>query len=252
MEKYIQKFPDAELVSIEVKKKQSLKRKKWFEVPGNKEKISGENNPMKRLEVKAKISGERSHTKRPEVRKKMSLAQKGKNHSVESKKKISIGQKKIWENPEYREEQCRKRKEVSNRPENKKKTSLRMKTFFDEHPENREEVRERMLNGQAVYMNSFIENPSKPQVEMYDIIKSVFPDAILNYPYGRFCLDVAVSEKLLCFEFDGIYWHSSVKAKKQDFKKDNFLKERNWKVYHFNEHTINTIENVLRELKYLV
>ena len=54
---------------------------------------AGDNNPMKRPEVRAKFVGENNPSKRPEVRKKISNAKRGKKHSKEHKRKNSEAHK---------------------------------------------------------------------------------------------------------------------------------------------------------------
>jgi len=56
-----------------------------------------------------------------------------------------------------------------------------------------------------------VSGPSAGQVELFDLVRSVRPDAVLNYRYGpgRKELDVFVPGLMLGFEYDGLPWHSS-------------------------------------------
>lgn len=60
----------------------------------------------------------------------------------------------------------------------------------------------------AAYLNSFIENPSKPQVKLFDMIMEIDNKAILNYPVGIFSIDIALPDKKIAFEYDSTYWHN--------------------------------------------
>ena len=51
---------------------------------------------------------------------------------------------------------------------------LKRQRKYNNKPEVKEKARRRMLNGQASYMNQFITNPSKPQIKLFSIIKTIF------------------------------------------------------------------------------
>jgi hypothetical protein len=99
---------------------------------------------------------------------------------------------------------------------------------------NREEQarksRERMLGGQAAYMNSFITNPSKPQVELYELIKSMYSTAILNYASLNFSIDIAIPDLNVAIEYDGSYWHQNQEA---DDKRQKLLEDVGWKFLRY-------------------
>ena len=96
--------------------------------------------------------------------------------------------------------------------------------------------KEWMINGGAVYLNSKISNPSKPQVELYNRIKELYSNAELNYPCYRgngkksYSLDVAIPELKICFESDGSRWHPS---EEDDIKRQNEIEELGWKVIRY-------------------
>lgn len=99
-----------------------------------------------------------------------------------------------------------------------------------------EKQRQRMLDGKAVYMLSFVQNPSKPQVELYNRIKEIYPTAILNYPFYRgegkrsYSFDVAIPELMICFESDGSYWHQD---KENDLIRQKEIEELGWKLIRY-------------------
>ena len=84
-----------------------------------------------------------------------------------------------------------------------------------------------MLDGHAVYMNSFIRNPSKPQVELYNRIKELYPSAVLNFPIYEVnrSIDIAIPEYKIAIESDGSYWHQN---KWEDQKRQEELEKLGW------------------------
>lgn len=73
---------------------------------------------------------------------------------------------------------------------------------------------------------------SKPQIELYKIVKQLYPDAILNHQIrtnvGVRYADVAIPSLKMDIEYNAPYWH-------QDYKKDwdrtQELKEIGWSVF---------------------
>jgi hypothetical protein len=92
--------------------------------------------------------------------------------------------------------------------------------------------RQRLLNGGAAYILSFIKNPSKPQVELFNRIKKLYPNSILNYPCYplNFSLDVAIPELMICFESDGSYWHQD---KDKDLKRQKQIEDLGWRMIRY-------------------
>jgi hypothetical protein len=107
------------------------------------------------------------------------------------------------------------------------------------------QMRQLMLNGGSVHASSFIQNPSKPQVELLNRVKKLYPSAILNYPLYRgdgkrnYSLDVAIPELMICFESDGSYWH---KDPEKDFIRQKEIEESGWKVIRYC--SVDTIQQV--------
>lgn len=50
-----------------------------------------------------------------------------------------------------------------------------------------------------------MQNPSKPQIELYERVKEIFENAKLNYPFGRYFIDVAIPNLMIAIEYDGGY-----------------------------------------------
>jgi len=73
---------------------------------------------------------------------------------------------------------------------------------------------------------------SAPQKELFTLVKEVYPTAVMEYPVLGFCIDVAVPELKLAFEYDGSYWHDEEKDK----KRDALLEEMGWETIRFVDH----------------
>ena len=99
-----------------------------------------------------------------------------------------------------------------------------------------EKQKQWMLNGGSVYIASFIKNPSKPQVELYNRVKELYPTAVLNYPCYRvkgkrnYSLDVAIPELKIWFESDGSWFHQNYN---EDLKRQNEIEKMGWKLIRY-------------------
>ena len=89
-------------------------------------------------------------------------------------------------------------------------------------------------------IRKFATRISKPQAMLFNIVKNYFTAAIIEYdiklPNGRtIWLDIAVPEKKICIEYDGIYWHTinqnNSKVFVKDEERDYMLKNMGWSVY---------------------
>jgi len=99
-------------------------------------------------------------------------------------------------------------------------------------PECKEKHRQILLNGQAVYMNRFIKNPSKPQKKLYKMILSLCPYAIMNYPCLNYSIDIAIPFLNIAIEYDEPYWHQNIERDK--VRQYNIEKE-GWKFIRYNK-----------------
>jgi hypothetical protein len=175
------------------------------------EKIKGDKNPMKRPEVRAKFTGENNHwfgKKRPE-------------HSEWMK--VNSPSKKF-------ETRTKMRNSMKNNP----KVIERMTSLDNpmKQSKNLEKQKTRMTNGFAAYMNSFIKNPSKPQVELFERVKILHPSAILNYPYLNYSIDIAIPDQKIAIEYDEPYWHQNKEA---DQKRQKKIEQEGWKFLRYNK-----------------
>lgn len=97
--------------------------------------------------------------------------------------------------------------------------------LFIDREKQKETQRKRMLDGGAAYCNQFVQNPSKPQVELFNLIQQIFPYPIMNYPYLNKSIDIAIPSLSLAIEYDGSYWHQDKEA---DNKRQKILEDDGW------------------------
>ena len=94
--------------------------------------------------------------------------------------------------------------------------------------------------------------PSKPQLQLYNIIKKYYPSAQLEYhvitKHGtrhRF-IDIAIPDKMMAVEYNGEAWH---KDKNADIKRKEELEELGWKVYFFDSAKLKRFASKLEMIK---
>ena len=176
----------------------------------------------------------RKHTE--ETKRKMSENNIGKKLSEETKRKIgesNTGQKRS--------------------EEAKKKMSEARKKFFVYNPSMRDNIRKhvrnRMIEWQASYMNGFIKNPSKPQVELFNLVKKLCYCAELNYPVIEVnrCIDIAIPFHKIAIEYDGSYWHQDEEKDKQRQKQ---IESLGWKFIRYRDR-IPTIDELRLDIQNL-
>lgn len=90
-----------------------------------------------------------------------------------------------------------------------------------------------MLNGGATYVCSFNKTPSKPQVELFNLSKGIYEDAVLNYPCLNYSIDVAIPSLKIAMEYDGSYWHQD---KEKDMERQLKIEQQGWQVIRFRDY----------------
>lgn len=100
--------------------------------------------------------------------------------------------------------------------------------------------RKRMLNGGAAYLLSFVKNPSKPQIELFSLVKSLYPSAALNYACLNFSIDIVIPELKIAIEYDGEYWHKNKEV--YDNKRQHLIEEKGWTFIRYREYVPSIIE----------
>lgn len=157
---------------------------------------------------------EKNHTEN--AKRKISEKNKGYKHTTETKKKISS-----YFKGKPKTEIAKRRMSIA-----AKKRCKDPGSYFNSD-EFRRILKEKMLDGQAVYMNTLVKNPSNPQVELFHMIQEICPYPILNYPslFTNYVIDIAVPKLSLAIEYDEPYWHQD---KKHDVKRQQKLENEGW------------------------
>lgn len=140
---------------------------------------------------------------------------------TEKGRKHFVGKNNPLKNPDVRKKVSEK---LKGRP-----SKLKGRTYGEIHgPEKAKQlIKERRTDGLKGYL--LTPKISAPQLELFNLVKSIFPTAILEYPICGYCLDIAVLNKKLAFEYDGSYWHDPEKDK----KRDEVLDGLGWKTIRF-------------------
>jgi len=105
-----------------------------------------------------------------------------------------------------------------------------------------------MNNGWAAHMNSFIKNPSKPQVKLFKICKSIFPETILNYKCLNYSIDIAIIDEMIAIEYDGSYWHQDKDA---DLRRQKNIERQGWSFLRYTDY-VPTKEELQKDVKKLI
>ena len=220
-----------------------------------------ENNPMYGKTGKSNPRYGYKYTKKQlqELSKKMS----GKNHPFYGKKRpehaeILTGRKRPNHSKWMRENSPRLGKFGKDSPCYGQKRSKEFcedqsKKLKENNPNSIPEVQNAqsryMLNGGAAYANSFVKNPSKPQIELFKLVKLLHPEAILNYPSLNRSIDIAIPDQMIAIEYDGSYWHQDQEA---DLKRQKELENIGWKFLRYEDHvpSINELKGGLKRRKH--
>lgn len=235
-------------------------------VEAKKKMVKTKKNKMK--EDDHYLDNIRESNKNPEKRLKSSKSMKKRWKDLEYRSLVIKNIKLALNKPEVRENRCNKIKEGwAPRPGGpREKTSLRMKKKwkdekyrkemieilkeYNNRPEVKERMSEQLKNGQAVQMNKHIKNPSRPQKLLFDIVKTIFSTAIINYPLARglgesdYSLDIAIPQIKLVIEYDGSYWH---KDKKRDNQRQTDIENLGWEVIRYID-VVPTKDQIIKDM----
>jgi len=216
--------------------------KSYNSCPTNRKKNS---ESLNRIEVKEKLSNIRKeYLNREDVREKKSKAQK------EVWKKNEVRERLI-ENLNKPEVKVKRRRSVKKAME-KLEVRQKCKESWNKNGR-RDKVKIDMINGKAVYMLSKVKNPSGPQVKLYNIIRELYKDAILNYPLciskGHwYALDIAVQSLKLDIEYDDTtYWHKGKDKKEHDRIRDEQVENKGWRIIRYKDY-IPDLNQVLNDI----
>ncbi len=219
-------------VRDKVRKTMKLKYKNGYIHPSKGKQNKGsskymkENNPMFNKEIVRKANSKENMLKR----KKKGFTMENRNHSKKSKEKISI----FREGKTYEEIMGE---------EKAKKCKINRKKWMRDNPE-------KTPNYIMAHRNNGKGFISKPQMELYLLIKQKYLEAELEYPIRtkhsiRFA-DIAIPSQKLDIEYDGMFWHTN---KQLDDLRDKHLKEVGWETIRINKNNIQIQLNKIIELK---
>ena len=198
----------------------------------NFRKKHGVDNPQQLKEIKEKASetcrnryggrGFASKSLEKKSRDKMESRYGNRNiMKTEEGKKHFRGDKNPMKNPEVA---AKTSKALKGQP-----SKLKGKTYEEILGSDRAETRkkEQKINGQKGWLAA--PRISQPQIELFKMVQKKYPTAVMEYPVLDYCLDVAVPEEKIAFEYDGSYWHDQEKDK----LRDSVLERSGWKVFRF-------------------
>ena len=132
-----------------------------------------------------------------------------------------------------------------------KKHPLYGKITGKKHPsygKTRPDASDYMLNGGAAHANSFVRNPSKPQMELYNLVKqtSMYSHAILNYPALNRSIDIAIPSQMIAIEYDGSYWHKD--REEADKARQKELEANGWAILRYCDY-VPSIKELEKDLQ---
>ena len=208
------KFPKSNYIKLKIKKS-VLKAYKREDVKHNhlNNTPRGKNHPFFNKRGQGTPFYGKKHNK--ETLRKMSLKQEGQNHPMYGKK---------------------------HKEESKNKIRKSCRIIWNDEMRNKQ--RQRMLNGQAAYCNTFINNPSKPQIELFKIIKEMYPNSKLNFQILNYSIDIVIPEFKLAIEYDGSYWHKD--KKEYDQKRQQKIESLGWKFIRYVDYIPSKEEFILK------
>jgi hypothetical protein len=126
-------------------------------------------------------------------------------------------------------------------------TNLRKYGFANpiQHPDVQQKVRMSLMeNGTG--------KASAQQIQLHEIIKKKYPEALLNYPFSTCSLDVFIEidgVKIDC-EYDCWYWHQD---QQRDIKRDKFLQSKGFKTLRIKSgRLLPTEQELFSAIDYLV
>ena len=87
---------------------------------------------------------------------------------------------------------------------------------------------------------------SKPQKQLFELVKSIYKDAELEYGIdGKYYLDIFIPSLNLDIEYDGSYWH-------QDEEKDNvrdvYLKNKGIQIIRYKGDIVPNLNKIKKDI----
>lgn len=132
-----------------------------------------------------------------------------------------------------------------------KKRQTCLKNFGVEYPMMAPEVKQKAVK--SLYKNGNCPT-SKPQLELYNLIKDIYGNCELNYPCDRFSLDcmLCIDNINIDIEYDGQYFHNN--KDNSDKVRNNYVLSKGYKILRIKGNykipTKEQLENAINELRY--
>jgi hypothetical protein len=131
-----------------------------------------------------------------------------------------------------------------------KPSKLKGRTYVEIHGEEKakELIEEKRISG--AYGCSLVQNPSKPQVELYNLTKEYYPNSIINLWITEVnrCIDIAIPEFKIAIEYDSAYYHQS---KENDDIRQKEIENFGWKFIRYFER-IPSKEELLQDIQNII
>ncbi|MCK5018696.1 MAG: DUF559 domain-containing protein [Candidatus Peribacteraceae bacterium] len=126
--------------------------------------------------------------------------------------------------------------------------SIAAKERHKNNPKLGEIQRDYMLNGGASHAASFIKNPSKPQLELFELVKILFRNAEMEFKCLNYLIDIVIHDYQIAIEYDGSYWH---RDKEYDKMRQNKIEKEGWKFLRYMDR-VPSIEELKNDIESLI
>ena len=185
----------------------------------------------------------------------------GKHKSLETRRKISIGNSKPKQSKEFKEQQRQRmlngqaikmiRCIKNSSSEGLKKRWKDPNSKFNSI-EYRDKKKQVMLNGGAIKALKGMKKISKPEIKLRDMVKELHPECEFQYGVFNYALDVAIPDKKIAIEFDGYFHFDNVKHIEYFKNRQEKIESEGWKFYRvtmFDKFpNIKEVENKIKNL----
>lgn len=182
------------------------------------------------------------------VKEKLRSDHLGKKASEDTLKKLSSSHLRFYQTPdgmelrEQKSENWKGEKNINNggiSEEHRRHTSeARLKLFQTEEGK-------KLAEDHSIFMKTAIREgrikvhqinkPTKPQIRLYNFLKPIFTDSLLeeHIPNTRRIADILIPSLMLVVEYDGFYWHNG--KEEEDKKRDIEIQNSGYEVIHIKE-----------------
>jgi len=168
----------------------------------------------------------------------------GKKHTTETIEKIRKSSMIQFSSEEFRKRYSEKMKgrklseeiklKISKSNKGKIPWNKGLKGVIKISDEERENRRKRMLNGGAIRAIKGIQNPSKEEVKLRNIVKDIYPKCKYQYKVLNYALDIAIPKYKVAIEYDGWYHFDTEEHILYHRNREDKIKKRGWKIIKFN------------------